>query len=590
MNSFFSEYINAKTEYKKLSKCTSNQSGGGSVKKWKELEHNGVMFYPEYIPHNIPIIYGTENEKIILNPEAEEYITYYVNTRFDKYRNEKFKKNFFKDWKNLLTPTLRKKIVNFNQCNFDDIKLHIDRVAEKRKEDNLNLSKEEKDDQKKIKDIEKDKYRIVKVDGTEQVIDNFLVEPPTIFTGRGNHPLSGSIKHRIYPINITLNVGPNMKIPVPVIEGYDPDKKDEIIAKNRWGEIISDNTLEWIASWQNNVTNKYNYARFGRKSKFKMKSDEVKFDLARKLKKKIKKIREKNMENMLSSDDEIRQLATALYLIDDRALRIGNEKKEEEADTVGVTTLKKKNVNLLENNIIKLDFLGKDSIRYVNKFKVPETVYNNIKDFLEHKENSDDLFDKITADLLNKYIKKFMKKLTSKVFRTFNASFLMQNELKKITTKYKDYEGTDKLQKILHEYEMANLRVAKLCNHQKETSKSSICQLEKTQSKINDLQKTLRKLQKDKEKASNQGKKTTALNKRINTIRKKIQLLKKKKSLQTESKSLSAGTSKTNYIDPRITIAFLKKNGIFDNIDNFFTKTHQNNFKWAMDVDANFIF
>ena len=39
-------------------------------------------------------------------------------------------------------------------------------------------------------------------------------------------------------------------------------------------------------------------------------------------------------------------------------------------------------------------------------------------DVVEH------LFDLIDADKLNKYIKKFMKNLTSKVFRTFNASNL----------------------------------------------------------------------------------------------------------------------------------------------------------------------
>ena len=33
--------------------------------KWTELEHNGVMFYPNYVPHNIPIKY--DNEEIHLN-------------------------------------------------------------------------------------------------------------------------------------------------------------------------------------------------------------------------------------------------------------------------------------------------------------------------------------------------------------------------------------------------------------------------------------------------------------------------------------------------------------------------------------------
>ena len=60
------------------------------------------------------------------------------------------------------------------------------------------------------------------------------------------------------------------------------------------------------------------------------------------------------------------------------------------------------------NNKIKLDFLGKDSIRYVNKFKVPDIVYNNIKEFHDSSQKkSDDLFDLITSESLNKYIKGF---------------------------------------------------------------------------------------------------------------------------------------------------------------------------------------
>ena len=295
---------------------------------------------------------------------------------------------------------------------------------------------------------------------------------------------------------------------------------------------------------------------------------------------------------MHSDNLETKQLATALYLIDSLALRIGNEKKEEEADTVGVTTLKIKNVTLLDDNVIKLDFLGKDSIRYVNKLKVSDIVYSNIKEFHDDpkKGNNDDLFNIIQADTLNKYIRKFMKKLTSKVFRTYNASYLMQIELKKISNKYQDYDKSDKLQKLQHEYEMANLKVAKLCNHQKEASKTSNVQLEKTSDKINELKTKIRKLKRDKINKTQQGLKTTAINKKITIAKQKIKNMKNKKNLQAESKTLSSGTSKTNYIDPRITIAFLKKNNIVDNIDKFFSKTHQNQFKWALDVDENYKF
>lgn len=585
--------------------------GGGAVKKWSTLTHNGVIFYPEYVPHGIPLKYGPDKRPYILNKEAEEFITYYVQSRFDKYRNDKFNKNFFNDWKKLLSTDLRTKITNFAECDMSDIKAYIEQKAEEKRNSRKDMDKDTKDAMKKKNDEEKEKYKNATVDDTTQVIDNFLVEPPTIFVGRGDHPLSGKIKSRIYPADITLNISKDMPIPIPkIMTSSDIDDDDTDIDTNtntdtntdntidmtspkmRWGAIISDNTLEWIASWQNNVTGKYNYARFGRKSDFKMKSDENKYDKARMLKKKINKIREKNEANMESDNTEVRQLATALYLIDRLALRIGNEKREDEADTVGVTTLKIKNVTLMDSNVIKLDFLGKDSVRYVNKFNVPPLVYTNIKDFHDDnkKNNNDQLFDLINADSLNKYIKMFMKKLTSKVFRTYNASYLMQLELRKITNKYKDYDKPDKLTKIQHEYDLANLKVAKLCNHQKLATKSSGQQLQKTQEKLKEHKSKLNKLKREKKKKIENGLKTTAINKRIQIIQDKIKLVKSKKMIQTEAKTLSAGTSKTNYIDPRITVAFLKSNNIFDGIDKFFSKTHQSQFEWAMSVSADFKF
>lgn len=562
--------------------------GGAPVKKWSTLEHNGVMFYPEYESHGISITYGSEEIK--LNPEAEEYITYFVNKKYDKYRNDKFNKNFFKDWKKLLNNDLQKRIIDFSLCDFTAIKNYIEEQSIKKKEISDAKTKEEKIDEKRRKEDEMEKYKYAIVDGQKQEIDNYLIEPPTIFVGRGSHPLSGSIKKRLYPEDIILNVGSEMEIPKP---GIAIPKGEEENSKYKWGDIIIDNTLEWIASWQNNITLKYNYTRFGKKSSFKMKSDESKYDLARKLKKKIRRIREINENSMMSGDETTIQLATALFLIDRLALRIGNEKKSDEADTVGVTTLKVKNITPLDNNTIKFDFLGKDSIRYVNKYKVPSIVYENILKMYNKadKGKEDDLFDLITSDDLNKYIKGFMKKLTSKVFRTYNASYLMQLELTKISNNFSEYEGDDKFKKVLYFYQMANLKVAKLCNHQKTTvSGQSAKSIEKTQDKIKDLKSNLNKYNRQKKKMLEEGKKTIAINKKITKIKDKIKLMKNKKSLQVESKTLSTGTSKTNYIDPRITITFLKKLGLMDNIDSFFNESQQKQFKWALDVDETYRF
>lgn len=90
-----------------------------------------------------------------------------------------------------------------------------------------------------------------------------------------------------------------------------------------------------------------------------------------------------------------RQRATAMYFIDRLALRAGNEKGEDEADTVGCCSLRCEHVTLEPPNYLIFDFLGKDSIRYYNKVAVEDQVFKNIKLFKENKNDDDDLFDRV---------------------------------------------------------------------------------------------------------------------------------------------------------------------------------------------------
>ncbi len=38
-------------------------------------------------------------------------------------------------------------------------------------------------------------------------VGNFRVEPPGLFRGRGEHPKMGKVKKRVYPRDITINIG-----------------------------------------------------------------------------------------------------------------------------------------------------------------------------------------------------------------------------------------------------------------------------------------------------------------------------------------------------------------------------------------------
>ncbi len=92
-----------------------------------------------------------------------------------------------------------------------------------------------------------------------------------------------------------------------------------------------------------------------------------------------------------------RQRATAMYFIDKLALRAGNEKGEDEADTVGCCSLRCEHLTLQPPNFVIFDFLGKDSIRYYNEVEVDAQVFKNIRIFKEGKDDADSLFDRVNV-------------------------------------------------------------------------------------------------------------------------------------------------------------------------------------------------
>jgi DNA topoisomerase-1 len=535
--------------------------GAKSGKKWSTLSHNGVIFAPLYVPHNIPIIY--DGKSISLPPLAEEYCTLYAKYIDSEYaKNKVFRKNFFKSWK----PSIKGlNIEKMDLCDFSKIVKHLNKINEDKK----SMSKSDKDRLKDEQNKIEEKYKVAIVDGKEQLTGNFRIEPPGIFIGRGCHPKIGTIKTRILPKDITINIGKGEMI--PELPSFYQDKK--------YKKIVHNNKAEWLASWKDNISGKTKYVWLGHQSEFKAKSDQDKFDKARKLGKHINKIRKTNINNMINGDDKTIQLATALYLIDHLALRVGNEKGDDEADTVGVTSLRYEHIVLKGDNVIKLDFLGKDSVRYVNQVQVIKEVYNNLEKFMHNKNIDHDLFDLINSSELNLYIKTLMPDFTAKVFRTFNASYTFQSEINAINDKYENYSKSDKIDMLLSSFNIANAKVALLCNHQKAVSKGHDEGMKKLKDKMLEYKKTIEELLKDNSDKSK---------KKIKKLKEQVKKYKMKKESKIALKNISLGTSKINYIDPRISVAFLKKHDI--PVEKIFTQTLRDKFSWAFSVDEDFHF
>ncbi|OLY78180.1 DNA topoisomerase 1 [Smittium mucronatum] len=648
--------------------------------KWNTLQHQGVLFPPEYVPHGRPILY--EGKPVYLEPEIEELVGFYAALLgSDHANNPVFQNNFFNDLLTLIKSSNRSyPIKEFSKCDFTPMFEYFQSLKESKKL----MSKEEKqvlkDEKQKIDDI----YGYCYLDGRKEKVGNFRIEPPGLFRGRGAHPKTGLYKKRVLPEQITLNIGKEAKIP-------DPPKG------HKWGSIIHDQTVTWLATWKENVNDSIKYVFLAAGSSIKGQSDLKKFEKARMLKGYVNKIRSDYTNDLTHSNMLKRQRATAMYLIDVLALRAGNEKGDDQADTVGCCSLRYEHISLVPNHTVVFDFLGKDSIRYYNEVVVSPQVFTNLKLFKDNAGSPGNMiFDKITPTELNKHLSNLMPGLSAKVFRTYNSSYTFQNE-----SAMTDINAT--VQEKLLAYNRANRRVAILCNHQRSVTKSHDSQMSKMGDKIlslkyqrnlhldqllsldkkakktyselfglyekdiskewiktyyfdqvaKDRERIIKKKEKalqpsddeDIDKTKHESKKEKGESKKVkeDAIKEKedakkaiiksldlelAELSKKEAAIgkdkyvpapimargpteeklvaaiekltdrinvaetqkidKDENKTTALSTSKINYIDPRLSVAWCKKYDV--PIDKIFNRALKEKFKWAMDVGADWTF
>lgn len=539
--------------------------------KWKTLRHNGIYFPPPYepLPKSVAIKYKGKKMKLdsknTNNPfgiSAEEAMVYFAqmvdrdnrlkdNKKRHRYSEDPvFIKNFWNDWKKILGSS---PITNFRDIDFSPVAQYLLESSENKKATKKSLTKEEKANEKLQKEAIKDLYGYAIVDGVKIPME-YTVEIPGLYQGHGKHPLRGKIKKRLGPSDITLNVS-KTHVPECINNGK----------KCKWGDVVENHDVTWIAGWKNPITNHMTYKWLKRtESHFVCANDMVKFDKARKLGQSIEKIRKKYKQDLKNKSLITRQLATAVYLLDELAIRPGTEKDEsKEAGTLGLTTLKCNNVSFGKDNHLTIDFTGKSSIKFNKTFKVDSAVYNNLKMYCP-KKSSSPLFPNVNATTLNEYLKTLLPDLTAKVFRTWKASTILQEQLDKSIPKENEPVHTKKLM-----YDKVNIEVAKALNHKKMAD--SDARVEKIKEKIKEYKKKKREAKTEKQKASAQ---------------RSIDIQEAK--LEEATENISTGTSKLNYSDPRISVAWAKRAEL--PIEKIYNKTQLQKFVWAMDVDSKWKF
>ncbi|CAI7721031.1 topoisomerase I, putative [Plasmodium vivax] len=743
--------------------------------QWHYLEHRGLIFSPPYVQHNIPIFY--KSIKLQLNEKAEELATYWCSVIGSDYcTKEKFILNFFRTFictlekDNIIRQENESKlkkgdISNFKFIDFMPIKDHLVKLREEK----LNRTKEEKEEEKKLRSEKELPYTYALVDWIREKISSNKAEPPGLFRGRGEHPKQGLLKKRIFPEDVVINISKDA--PVPRL--YDD------MCGHCWGDTYHDNKVTWLAYYKDSINDQLKYTFLSAQSKFKGYKDFLKYENARKLKSCVHKIREDYRHKMRNKSILDKQLGTAVYLIDFLALRVGGEKDiDEEADTVGCCSLRVEHVSFSHEVPIKnesrgerskgerskgerskgekskgekskvkngseetangeppnegttpnesdhkgsgklplpknlddieedhcyltFDFLGKDSIRYFNTVKLDKQAYINMIIFCKKKHKDEGVFDQINCSKLNDYLKEIMPTLSAKVFRTYNASITLDQQLKRIKeirgkptdpllSCYDDLpkrkkrklgnatsstsilsdtsdstqnepsgdgeEGEKKKQddgdtapgdtapppsrsntnalggihaseknspievdvsnvnELINFFNNANREVAILCNHQRSVPKQHDSAMSKIKKQIEiysedikEYKKYLQYLKKGMNEQSftfvskvvaldgslrpnkvKENMKEESCKKKLIALIKKVEQLKHQMKVRDDNKTIALGTSKINYMDPRITVAFCKRFEI--PIEKIFNRSLRLKFPWAMFVTKNFTF
>ena len=494
---------------------------------WRTLSHNGVNFPPAYEPGGLSV--KVRGKPVELTALAEEMAYQLAKKKDTPYvKDPVFTSNFMVDFVKQIPQWCSG--AKFEEIDFSEFYRKVDQEKAMKE----SMSKEEKKalaaSRKEQREALKAKFGRASLDGKEVDIANWMVEPPGLFMGRGQHPFRGRWKPRVQSSDVILNLGESSPAP-----------------PGDWKEVVHDHNSMWMAKWVDKLTDKEKYVWLHESSPIQQSRSKAKYDNALKVGSHIEKMRARILKDLDSKDERVRQVATVCYLIDKMGMRVGDEKDEDEADTVGASTLRVEHVKLNENRA-EFDFLGKDSVAWTKTETVPPSVARNLREFTRGKRSEDEIFHNVTSGLVNQYLSSVVRGATAKVFRTYHATAKAKETLAS-----KDIREADDLDKLYHAKE-ANLQAAIFCNHQRTPPKT--------------WEETLRKKKEKLAAAEAKGD-----GKRVARLGREVEFF-------VRTKNYNLNTSMKNYIDPRVYKSWCDYVGL--DWAKVYSKSLQKKFSWVL--------
>ncbi len=503
-------------------------------KQWETLAHSGVSFPAPFVSDprtNAITIYG---KKIPMELEQEEMAVAWAKKIGTPYVDDPvFQANFLSDFLKLFGPEFKK--AKISDIVFPTLPEKVELTKEQKKA----LAAERKKKRLELKE----KFGYAMVDGVRTEIANWVVEPPGLYMGRGNIPIRGHWKPRITEEDVTLNLDKNAPAP-----------------PGKW-KIVHQPDCMWIASWTDKLTGKVKYVWLHDSSSLRQMRDKNKYDKAKKLEKDYSKVRSYILKSMKSKDEKLRKVATACFLIERLAMRVGDEKDEDEADTVGASTLRVEHLIFPRPDAVDFDFFGKDYVRWQKTLEVEpaeSAAVENLKEFCKGKDPEHLIFDGMTSRNVNEFLGKALPGLTAKVFRTFIATTVVKQYLKL----HNAFPEGSPEHDMIYEARLANLEAAIKCNHKRTPPKTFEQTLQKKKDRLAVLEKSEPKTEKQKER-----------------LKLRIERLKKQIELTEQTREYNLNTSLRNYIDPRVYRSWANKVGLDWKV--LYTATLQRKMAWV---------
>ncbi|HUU77818.1 MAG TPA: DNA topoisomerase I [candidate division Zixibacteria bacterium] len=412
-----------------------------------DLKHNGVLILD--IPY-LELTIEIKGKPFKLNPEQEQMAIAWVRKLSTPYVEDPiFCENFFKDFSEVL---------GFDNLTDDDIDFTnvIDYIEDERLK-RESLTKEEKKEAREMRKIERERlkeiYGTAILNGEIVEISNYTAEPSSIFMGRGEHPMRGKWKKGPTKEDIILNLSPN----APKPEG-------------NWKEIVWEPECLWIAKWDDKLSGKTKYVWLSDNTPIKQDREIEKFNKSKIVGENLERIRKEIDNGIKNSDKRTQKIALACYIIDRLIMRVGDEKDEDEADTVGATTLRPEHITITDNNVA-FNFLGKDSVEWNKEIVFPDHVIKVLRELISEAEESGEekpqIFSKIGSSQVNDFLGNIVEGLTAKVFRTYHATNTVASQLDEADVNADDAEYKKKEAAV-----MANREAAIVCNHMKQEPKN----------------------------------------------------------------------------------------------------------------------